>query len=168
MHRWNLSSVNKEGTFQDLISGRHGVVSNNGGEEQQGILSLQDTSSATINFRDSCISNPSLCEQGLSVSFWLRHKRELPSCDVFIFTKLVKFIKLMQAFLNTLPPSGRRCPPLQWKAEQVIGMPVMFWHLFFIVIVIYCRLFCFKGYLTDSCFHSIVCLTNSGKRYQTE
>ena len=105
MHRWHLSSVSKEGTFQDLLSGRHGVVLNNGGEEQQGILSLQDTSSATINFRDSCISNPSLCEQGLSVSFWLRHKRKLPSRDV---------IKLMQAFLEVdtlpLPP-----PPFREK-----------------------------------------------------
>ena len=75
MHRWNLSSVNKEGTFHDLLSGRNGIVSNNGGKEQQGILSLQNASFASIDFRDSCISDPFLCEQGLSVSFWLRHKR---------------------------------------------------------------------------------------------
>ena len=63
--------------MHDGLSGREGSFSTDSWDSLKGVASISTLDALDFGDYDSeCLSDPSLCQQGLSLSFWLRHKRK--------------------------------------------------------------------------------------------
>ena len=78
LFHWNFakSSSDRKRTY-DSVSGRSGTFRNGNWYRLNGVASI--IAWDTLDFGDynsECLSDPNLCHQGLSISFWLRHRRK--------------------------------------------------------------------------------------------
>lgn len=67
----------EEKTFHDVLSLRKATAVGTGVDSHLKVLSLHADNNSYVTFGDvasECISNPALCEQGISVSFWMKHQ----------------------------------------------------------------------------------------------
>ena len=104
-----MSAKNK--TFSDALSSRQATAEGTGVDSDMSVLSLHGHNSGYVDVGDfggECISNPALCIQGLSVSFWMKHKGEKHVTD---FTNIPASKTLKgSSFVITLLKSFSICP----------------------------------------------------------
>ncbi|KAJ7382746.1 hypothetical protein OS493_033031 [Desmophyllum pertusum] len=71
---WTFENAAPKRTY-DGLSGRRGVFSSDNWYPVKGVASITAFDSVDFgSYNSECLSDPNLCHQGLSLSFWLRHR----------------------------------------------------------------------------------------------
>ena len=51
-------------------------------------LQVHENLAVSVDVQSECLGNPSLCHQGLSLGFWLRHKRKYEVSRLLVLLNL--------------------------------------------------------------------------------
>ncbi len=80
---WSLSSA-KDNIITDDSSVWQGNVVGEGVDLDTNVMSLQGGGHVILGrFDDRCPGNPSLCEEGFTVSFWMKHGGKIKSKNIY-------------------------------------------------------------------------------------
>ena len=75
---WNLSIANGSEITDDSSMWK-GMVKGDGVDLDTKVMSLQGAGHVTLgSFDDGCPGNPSMCEEGFTVSFWMKYGGKIP------------------------------------------------------------------------------------------
>ncbi|XP_022800570.1 uncharacterized protein LOC111338360 [Stylophora pistillata] len=99
---WSLSSANGSEVADESLLWR-GKVEGDGVDLDTNVISLQGAGHVTLGrFHDNCPGNPSMCEDGFTVSFWMKYGVKFASC---ILGQNELYHEAIESMMSAVTPS---------------------------------------------------------------